>query len=723
MLSTLNLLLDHRKLIAGTMAACMVLGAAYALLSTPVYEANVLVQVEEASRGKTGVLGEAGALLNSSSVSPAATEMEILRSRLVVGQAVENLRLDLFFWPKYVPWIGAWQARRASGPSTPGFLGMDGYVMGTESLDVAEFEVPPRYEGKTFTLRVLSTGFLLLDAEGRAVVHGRRGETENFHLEGQPAKIRVTDIVGKPGAEFFIVRTSRLRAMQALQDALQISVQGKNTGVYSISLEHSDPQHTAAVLNEIANELVRQNIEYKSAEVANSLRFVESQLPTLQHQVEESESRLNTFRRQAGVFELSQEANELLNRSSSIQLRLVELLQKRQEMAVNMTDEHPSMQKINSQIRSLNEELGRLGGRERTLPDTEQDLLRLRREAKVNGELYSSLLNSYQQLRLAKESAVGDVRIIDSAAVPDTPIKPRRLMILVLSAISGLGLGTGLAMLLGRVRGALRDPAEIERAGLTIFSEVPYSSQQFEADKQLRTKHGSLHVLSKISPQDPAVESLRSLRATLQYALRSSVNNIVLITSPMPGVGKSFTCVNLAAVLGAANKRILLIDGDMRSGHINRYFRVSRRGGLSDVLAGTLSFDEAVRRDILPKVDLLTTGELPAHPAELLLAHDVGALLRKLSSRYDMVLVDSPPVLLVSDANSLAPLAGIKLLVARAGQTSLRDLQESAKRLGQTGSQVNGVIFNALQDRNRRYYLNGGRYGVSDLGRNKGRAT
>lgn len=710
----LEVVLDSRWLIAAVTGLALVAGGTYALLAAPIYEANSLIQVEE---GKTGapaassVLGEAASLFEIR--SPATAEIEILRSRLIVAQAVENLHLDISIQPKYIPLVGGWLARRARGPSNPGFLGLAGYVSGTESLKVGAFVVPRDLEGERFSVVITDKGYDLLSPEGETVVKGRFGTEANFVIEGKNGLILITEAVGKTGAQFHLKRFSRLGVVENLQSSLAIGEQGRQSGVIRTSLTGTDPRTIALTLNEIASLYVRQNVARKAAEAEKTLGFLGTQLPQLRAQIEQGEVRFNQFRNRNSAFDLTTEAKLVLEHSVKLQTSLLELQQKRKELEARFTSQHPSIQTIDAQIRTINGEVSAVAGRVKAFPNVEQDLLRLTRDLKVNTELYASLLNSSQQLQLVKEGKVGNVRIVDVAAVPEVPVKPQRLVLLALAGALGLLVGVLLAFVRNSLRVGLKDPAEIEqRAGLHVFATVPHSEAQVRQGKAITSKTAGTHVLAVVAPQDPVVESLRSLRVALQFAMLDAPTNVVLITGPTPGIGKSFTSVNFAAVLGAGNKRVLLIDADLRKGHLNQYFGQAREKGLSEVLSGTFSLEETIRHEVAPNVDLLTTGILPPNPAELLMGSGTRTLLQQASQQYDLVIVDTPPVLAAADTATLAALAGAVFLVVRAEITSAGELQETVKRLAQSGVRTRGVIFNDLNTSKRRYgYGAGYKYG------------
>ena len=702
LLGLLDVLLDARWLIAGVTVLLLLLGGAYASLSHPVYQANSLIQVEDSKAGGAGALGEAASLFDIK--SPATAEMEILRSRLVVAKSVDDLQLYVSASPQYIPLVGGWLARRASALSDPGFMGMGGYVSGKESIRLGLLEVPVALQGQPLLLVATESGFDLQDSDGQTLVQGTTGTTASFGSGQDKGRILVTELKAKPGAHFNVARSSRLGVIEGLQNSLIIAEQGRQSGVISVQLQGTDPQKIARILNAVGANYVRQNVERKSAEAEKSLEFLSGFLPQLKKQLEESEVRFSKFRNQNGTFDLSAEGGAYLSTAVKLQGDLLVLQQKRREQNAQFTAAHPVIQTLDAQIAAVSKEIAELTSKVKTLPNTEQDLLRLTRDVKVNGELYTNLLTSSQQLRLVKEGKVGNVRVVDAPVVPERSIKPQRSQILVISGVLGLLLGMGLAFLRNSLRPGIKDPADIESVtGLHVFATVPHSTEQDKLTKLIKGQLPGTHLLSITHPEDPGVESLRSLRTALQFAMLDARNNVVLFTGPTPGIGKSFTSANFAAVLGAGGKRVLLIDADMRKGHIHQFFGMKRGHGLSELITGTVTLVDVVHRAIAPNLDLITTGAIPPNPGELLMSPATLQLLQTLSAQYDLVLIDTPPVLAVSDTQVLAQHAGTVFLVARAEITALGELQESTKRLGQTGVSVKGVVFNDFDTSRQRY--------------------
>jgi tyrosine-protein kinase Etk/Wzc len=703
LLGLLDVLLDARWLIAGVAALVLLLGAGYALLSRPVYEANSLIQVEDSKPGAAGALGDAASLFDIK--SPATAEMEILRSRLVVGKSVDDLQLYVMAAPKYLPLVGSWLGRRATELSNPGFMGMAGYVSGNESIRLGMLEMPVALEGKPLLLVATEGGFELHDPDGELLVQGKTGTLVSFGTGQDGGRILVAELKAKPGAHFKVQRYSRLGVIEQLQKDLAISEQGKQSGVISVQLQGNDPLQIARTLNAVGTNYVRQNTERKSAEAEKSLDFLGGFLPQLKKQLEDSEAKFNQFRNQNGTFDLGAEGKNYLDTAVKLQASLLELQQKRREQSAQFTAAHPVIQTLDAQIAAVSQEIAGLSSKVKTLPNTEQDLLRFTRDVKVNSELYLNLLTSSQQLRLVKEGKVGNVRVVDAPVVPERAIKPQRMQILAISAVLGLLLGVGLAFLRNSLRPGIKDPSDIESAtGLHVFATVPHSVEQDKLSKLIKGQVTGKHLLATLFPDDPCVESLRSLRTALQFAMLDARNNLVLFTGPTPGIGKSFASANFAAVLASGGKRVLLIDADMRKGHIHQFFGLKKRGqGLSELIMGSCSLNEALHRAVAPNLDLITTGAMPPNPGELLMSPATVQLLQTLSGQYDLILIDTPPVLAVSDTQVLAPHVSTVFVVARAAVTSLGELQETTKRLSQSGVQVKGVVFNDLDTSRQRY--------------------
>jgi tyrosine-protein kinase Etk/Wzc len=708
-LGVLDTVFNARWLVILVTLTTILLGGAYAFFSQPVYRADSLIQVEQ-SQNEPGnhVLGDLATVFNIQ--SPATAEIEILRSRLVVGQASDELQLYVTAEPSYLPIVGRWLAKHATALSDPGLVGLGGFVWGTEAIHVDALTVPARLENEELTLQATEDGYQLLGPDGEYLARGKVGVPTTFG-EQQGGHILVSQLDANPGSRFMVIRHSRQNVIQNLQDNLVIDEKGKPSGVLSMSLEDTDAGKVSRILNAIGAAYVKQNTERKAAEAEKSLAFLDDFLPQLRKQMDASDNRYTAFRDKHGTFDLTTEGTLSLNTSVTMQTRLFELQQRRRELSAQFAGSHPSIMAVDAQIAALEKEVNRLASHIRTLPELEQQLLNLVRDVKVNGEMYAGLLNSAQQLRLVKEGKVGNVRVVDVAVPPERPVKPQRLLILVISAILGVILGTMLALFRNMMRSGVKEASDIEfNLGLDVFATVPRMAPRANRQLWAGDRARLTRVLAEVAPDDPAIESLRSLRTSLRFALQEAKNNIVMLTGPTPNIGKTFTSVNLAAVLGAADKKVLLIDTDFRSGGIHRYFGLDRDKGFNDLIRGTLTLNQVLHESIMPNVDLITTGVLPRNPAEALLSDRAASLLKELATHYDVVVLDTAPVLPVSDSLALAAHAGTVFMLARADLTTLGELEESTKRLNQAGAQVKGVIFNDFNATHHRFSTKYGTY-------------
>ena len=702
----LDVLFDHRWLIVSVTLAITLLGTAYAFMAKPVYRANILIQVEDSPGSSKNILGEMGSLFDLKTA--AITEIEIIRSRFVVSHAVDNLRLYINAAPKYFPIVGAWLAGRNDALSNPGLFGYGGYAWGAEQIDVAVFNVPEALEDSEFTLTVEGDGRFRVNQNSEGIEF--RGETGAL-LHNKAAKgdieLRVTNLWGRPGTQFLLSRTSRLATIEKLQRNMVVVEKGRQSDIINAELEGTKPKLISAILNQIGMEYVRQNLERKSEEAEKSLVFLDQQLPDIKRQLESSETKYNQFRNSSGIIDLGEEAKVLLQQSVTAQVKRSELTQKREELSIRFTSAHPDMIGLEKQLQEINREIQIITARIKNLPLVEQDVLRLMRDVKVNTDLYTSLLNVTQQLRLLKAGKVGTVRLVDTAAVPEEPIKPKRAIVIAVALLVGLFLGVVSAWIRKSLFGGIENAHEIEQAlGLPVYASIPHSRKQ----EELYAKLPFSLTLAKSAPTDSAMEGLRSLRTAVHFSMLEAKNNIIMITGATPNLGKSFISVNFMAVLGASGKKVLLIDADFRKGYLHQYFGLDRGNGLSDLIAGDMSFEELVHKGVTENVDFISTGNLPPNASELLLHANFGKFLSAVKESYDYVLIDTPPILAVSDTLSIGPHAGTILMIARAGISTASDIRESMKRLDRAGMSVKGIVLNDVKARPGGYNSKFGRY-------------
>jgi tyrosine-protein kinase Etk/Wzc len=697
----LQILTEQRWRMAVIMALCLFCGGLYALLVAPVYEATMLIHVEEdlPNNNTKNMIGEISAMFDVKAA--AISEMELIKSRMVIAKSVDNLGLYIDAKPVYLPLIGAAIARYNRSLSAPGLFGYGGYAWGAESIDITRFYVPEALQNTSFRV-IVGAGrhYRLLHQQAGIDVQGQTGVPLTLSLPQGQLLLTIEQLVARPGIEFSLRYVSKLAAIEQVQKAMLVAEIGKQSGLISITMSGPEAKSTYDTLTAIGREYIHQNVTRKLEEAEKSLAFLEKQLPDIKQRLDDSESAFYRFRNQSGTVDLPEESKLSLQQLAAVKARQLELRQKRNEMLVVYTAEHPVIQALQQQLDQLDREISRANAHIRQLPILEQELLRLSREVKVNTELYSALLNSAQQLRLVKAGKVSNVRLIDLPMLPEQPARPHRGTIMAIAAATGLCLGLAVVVLQRLLVKGIQSAGAIEQllGARVVYANIPHSPAQDRYGQHAAKVGGDLlPLLAALAPGDPAVESLRCLRTTLQVSMPHQRNNVVQICGPTAMLGKSFICANFAAVLASSGKRVLLIDADLRSGQLHRYFDQQRGAGLTEAIAASLSLRQAVRETGIGNLQLLTTGALPPNPAEFLLHPNVAALLALASLDWDYVLLDVPPLLAVSDALVLASHAGSVFIVARAGHTSDDELNESVKRLNHAGVAPQGVLFNDLR--------------------------
>lgn len=717
----IDLFLESKWLIAFTTILSVLIGAGKAFIEEPTYKADALIQIEETTNSLSA-LDQVNEIFEVD--TPVNAQVELLRSRMVLGLVVDNLKLNVYAQPVYYPVIGRAIARRYSGPPdsvSSALFDQTEYAWGGEEIKVETFIVPNNLVGQRFILLAREQGkYRLYNSTGDLLLKGQVGKTAELEMRDDNQRIRlfVSVLKSRYNTQFELIRRPRLTSIGHLQQNFSVKEKGRQSGILEMNLTGSDPAWTRDVLNEIANIYVRQNVERKSAEAQKTLDFLEQQLPKQKEQLEAAVTALNNYRTQKGSVDLTFETTGILQGIVNFETQLTLLHQKREPLRQKFTPSHPNVIAIDAQIARIGVGLSRYNKKVEELPDTQQIILRLSRDVQVSTELYTALLNSAQELRLAKAGTVGNVRIVDYAFLPTMPIKPRKSRIVLIALILGLFFGAMLAFLRRSFHLGVDDPDMAEhRLGIPVYTTIPHSKIQAKlARTELKQKNNKRNdsnkplLLSTIDNNDLAVESLRSLRTSLHFALLEAKNNIIMITGSSPEVGKTFVSANLAVVLANSGKNVLLIDGDLRKGCLHRYFGIQRDAGLSDCITGSIDADTAIHETKIGNVHIIPTGKLPPNPSELLLHERFSEQLKTISERYDQVIIDSPPVLAVTDAAIIGRAAGATLLVVRAGRHPIKELEQCIKRLKQAGVNLRGMIFNDIEVVTGRYRYGKGKY-------------
>lgn len=701
----LGTLSDHKWLIGTITGIFILLSIAYVLLTTPIYQATSVVQVEQKVPSLPGLSALTQTLGASS--PEATTETALITSRMVLGAVVDQLKLTIEAHPQRMPVVGNFFARlnTSKNPSmvSPPLFNMIGYDWGGSKLEIFQLDVPDSLLDRPLRLIAGKNGsYVLVDDDDNVLVVGNTGQVASGH----GVTIQVQTLVANPGTQFRVFRHRRLTVINGLQQAINVSEQGKESGILQMTYDNPDPELATNVLREVGELYVRQDVDRNSAEAANSLKFVREQLPNVRRDLERATAALNAYQIKAHSVDISMQTQGLLDQEVAIQANIQKLRLQQADMQRQYTPEHPAYKALIQQIGQLEAQKGAIDKKVGNLPDTQQQLLKLTRDVQVTNDTYTGLLNQAQQLDIARAGTVGNVRIIDKAAVDITrPVWPRRMIVVLGGALLGGFVALVYVFIRQMLNRGIEDPAVIEKLGLPVYATIPISLREQALQGTRIHGRGKQRLLVMDAPTDLATEALRSLRTSLHFARLEAKNNVLMISGSSPDVGKTFVSANLATVVAQSNQRVLLIDGDMRMGSLHKVVGGKPEVGLSELISGQTDLITATRQiGMLQNLHFIARGKLPPNPSELLMNARFSALLEHLKQMFDLIIIDTPPILAVTDAAIIGHHAGTALLVVRFGLNQAREVALARQRFEQNNVPLKGAIFNAVEKRSRGYY-------------------
>ncbi len=690
--------IDHRKLIISVSSLFTLLALLYAIFATPIYQADALIQVEQ--KQANAILSNLSQMLPDSQPQ-SAPEIALLQSRMILGKTVDDLNLQTRIKQKYFPLIGR------------GFSRLSGEKSGI--VTISRLYLPDNGKDESDLLLTVKDSNHYIISNDDFEIEGKVGEL----LDEKGISLKVDAIDAIPNTQFIITYVSRLKAITDLQEKLAVNDQGKDTGILTISMTGDNPQLIEKIVDSISENYLAQNIARQAAQDAKSLDFLSKQLPQVRSDLDQAEDKLNQYRRQSDSVDLSLEAKSVLDQIVNVDNQLNELTFRESEISQLYTKEHPTYKALMEKRKTLQDEKLKLNKRVSAMPETQQEILRLSRDVESGRAVYMQLLNRQQELNIAKSSAIGNVRIIDNAVTQPKPVKPKKIIIVLIGIFLGIVVSAGIVLLKVLLRRGIETPEQLEELGINVYASIPVAeafARKKVNDKGWgnRNSEQSQSFLAIENPADLAIEAIRGLRTSLHFAMMEARNNVLMISGASSNAGKTFVSSNLAAIIAQTGKKVIFIDTDMRKGYTHKLFNVKNDKGLSDILSGKSDINGAVRTIEQANFDYISRGAVPPNPAELLMHRRFGELLNWASERYDIVVLDTPPILAVTDAAIIGNYAGTTLLVARFELNTAKEIDISVKRFEQTGVNVKGCILNGVVKKASSYYGYGyNHYGCS----------
>ncbi len=670
-------------------------GVFYASKQIPQYQSNLLLQIEVS---QVGALAQQF-MLRSPTGDVTITEIALMQSRYVLEPVIKSLGLDISATPKIGSiwsWI-TWPRKK--------------------TVHVKLFEVPRNQIDQQFNLVVDKPAHVTVyNSAGNLILQGAAGSL--ITSADKTIRLEIGNIKAPVGTQFTLVKHADFLIAKSLARQLKIEVIGasthQNTGVLELSMTGDDPRKIMGILNAIAKMTQVKDSQKKSKQAGQTLAFLYHQLPITKGLLEKAETALNQYRAQTGKIDIKQRIQFFLNQLADLDKQLGVLRITKIDMLQRYTVAHPEIIALDTQSTALKAQRISLEKKLKTLPASDQIAVNLMRDVTVKKTLYMLLLSKLQDLEVVKAGSVSSVHILSHATMPNAPLPSKSAVIYLSSILCGFMLSIMIVVARKFISPRIDDPHWGEQHfNLANLAIIPYCKEQTQST--LRFNNGELKdmpLLAHASPRNLSIESLRSLRTSLQVTLACSSNNIIAILGMSFGIGKSFVSANLAYLLAAGGKRVLLIDGDLRRGTLHKYMNVSPMLGLAEVLKKTATVESALVKTLHKNLDFIPRGAYPTDPSELLMSDHFKALMTRLAQAYDVVVIDTAPVLMVTDAVLIGSIAAANYLVMGAGAHKPAEIEITIKRLAGSGVQLQGSIFNFhLQETFTRSYGKYGKYG------------
>lgn len=670
-------LLDHKWLIACITLAFSLLGGAYSLLVTPIYTANATIQIEKNSTAS--IFKDFTSILDQQSY--VQTEISILKSRLVLEKTVQELNLTTQISAIYpIPFISKALERLFGDYS---------------DISIAEFEpTNEAFEQLVLEIAPEENQYSLFSDTGELLLKGMI----NHKYSNNNFTIQVSKLKGSIGKKFRISKISHLLSIQKLQKNLLVSEKGKQTGVIEISLNGENKNQIKQIVKSVSDNYISQNILRSSEDASKSLDFLQNRLPEIRENLANSENTLNEYRQKNSSIDLSLETKSYLDTLVRLDTDLNVLLSKESEISQKFTKRHPTYISLLEQKRVLLREKEKISRQISDLPDTQKEILRLSRDLEIEQQIYIQLLKKMQELDVIKAGIIGNARVLDIAQVMPDIVFPNKMLIVALSTLLGIVFSFAFVMLKMLFRRTIESVDEIqEQIGLVVYGTIPFSREQIEVSVDKIYKRSAYPLLSDFNPADLSIEALRSLRTSIHFAMMETNNNIIAFSGSSPSVGKSFISVNFSNIAAKAGQKVLLIDMDLRRSYIHKLLGLEESPGISDILTNHIDFKEAIITKSNLSFDILTKGTSVKNPAEILSSKRVQDLFQWASKNYDLVIIDTPPILAVTDAAIIGNYVSMVFLIGRYEQTTLREVKLSKEIFEKSGVFVKGFILNGIK--------------------------
>jgi capsular exopolysaccharide synthesis family protein len=463
--------------------------------------------------------------------------------------------------------------------------------------------------------------------------------------------------------------------------------------------------------------LKRQQAETKGSMVEDLTNVTNPLIESLQSEIAAKQTRLASLLASPGPG-MESTIKSLDSEIETIKGKLIEEVRKvagsgssmdplrtSQELFDNILKTEVEIKALTAKAEALRDVIENIDYELEQLPEKTLVLARLTRDRELNENLYLLLNEKYEDARISEAGKAAGVEIIDTAKPPEFPVRPRKKLNILFGMLFGLGLGIGITLLLDFLDDTIKTPEDLEKMGLVPLGTIPVVhideiirrlKRQGKTFTEADLAKVEAKMITRFSPKSPVSEAYRSFRTNIQFSDIDNPKRVILMTSSATKEGKSTTCVNLAITLAQMGSKVLLIDSDLRRPNLHNFFQMDRTYGLTNVLIGSLTVDDVIKKTEVENLDLITAGDIPPNPSEMVASERMKAFLKEARARYDYVLLDSPPVIAVTDAAILTTRVDATILVVSSGLTGKGEVKRAISLIKNVQSNILGVVLNAL---------------------------
>ena len=486
----------------------------------------------------------------------------------------------------------------------------------------------------------------------------------------------------------------------------------RDTDIIQIKVSSNNAEQAALIANTICQRYVAWSQEMNQAEARSVKQFLEEQVKSTKSTLTHVEEVMLKYRKKSGSIQLSSEMQVKIDKLAELEIERTKVTVALREFTARLTSGAlgSDVTGLTERKKALDSALAKYNNELKGLPQKELEIARLMRDQKVADTTYVMLLEKLNEVKISEAMKTSNAKLVSPAVPPSDPVRPKKLLNILMGLIVGLMCGSGVAFLIEYFDVSVKSTEEAKQiTGLSLLGIIPLMKQR-KKDAPFE------YLITNTDPRSSVSEAFRTLEVDIKFSSSEMGGKVVLFTSALPGEGKSSTVSNYAIIKAQGGHRTVLIDADMRKPLLDKLFSVTSKKGLSDVLVGDAPVEDVLQKTVINGLDIVPAGIIPPNPASLLESPQLKTMLDYLSSKYDSVLIDSPPLVGLPDALHLCGMADGVVLVIAYGKSSRPVIKEAKDILVNSKAKMLGFVL-TMFDRGgeiyRAYYKSGAYYSAN----------